>query len=105
MVGSMNNDKTVCEEKKHLGGKMVKVCIKAGENNVKGIIITGDFFAEPEEKFDEIIRKLIDLEAGLDDALTNTMNIFRNENIKLYGISLEDIEDVVKRAITRLKRQ
>lgn len=100
----MNDDKILCEEKKRFGGKMVKVCIKTKENNVRGVIIMGDFFVEPEEKFDELISKIANLEVSLDNALTSIMSIVKNENIKFYGISLEDIEDVVKRILVLLKQ-
>ncbi|MEM1532443.1 MAG: hypothetical protein QW164_00030 [Desulfurococcaceae archaeon] len=100
----MNSDKILCEEKKHFGGKMVKVCVKAKENNVRGVIITGDFFVDPEEKFDELTNKITNLEVSLDNALTSIMNIIRNGNIKFYGISLEDIEYVVKLILVLLKQ-
>lgn len=92
-----------CAEKKHPGGKLVKVCIKSTGSRVRGVILTGDFFVEPEESFDDILKKLRELSCELHEADTLVARLLESSGVKIYGLTIEDVRDAVMNAIKRVE--
>jgi lipoate-protein ligase A len=81
---------------KKLPGGLIKVQVKlAGKNIIQSVLITGDFFIEPRTS-------IYDLEARLkwsrvDDVEKEIREWFKN--VKIIGISPEDLIDLIKGAV------
>ncbi|UCD92927.1 MAG: hypothetical protein JSV43_03150, partial [Methanobacteriota archaeon] len=55
------------------------------------VIITGDFFAHPEEAIDELQENLRGVKANGDEVRKVLEEFFATEGLRLYGISLEGL--------------
>lgn len=80
-------------ELKVKGGKYIKCIIKIGEGKIKKIKFTGDFFMYPEEKIEEIEKKL-------EGVVLNEKEIGRIldeffENVEIIGATKEDFLRVI----------
>lgn len=95
--------KIVCGEKKRPGGKLVKLCVKVEGDRASGVILTGDFFAEPEEGFEELISSLSALGVQLSDLPRAVEEAVRRSGVKIYGIELEDIAEAIARAVEQAR--
>lgn len=91
--------KIVCGEKKRPGGKLVKLCVKVVGDKANGVLLTGDFFAEPEEGFEELINSLSALEAPLSDLPRVVEESVRRSGVRIYGAEPEDIAEAAARAL------
>ncbi|MEM2025282.1 MAG: hypothetical protein QXW94_03225 [Desulfurococcaceae archaeon] len=89
----------VCNERKRVGGKLIKICLKLDNCNVVGTILTGDFFAEPIEKFEEVSRVLVGSKVSLDGLLKYVIGLIEENNIELCGLTLNDIGEALDNAI------
>jgi lipoate-protein ligase A len=86
------NHKTICKEKKHPGGKLVKICVNIMGGEVQGVLLTGDFFAEPENAVEDLISSLLNLKCHLFELKEKALGIIRERSVKIIGINEEDIE-------------
>ncbi len=79
------------------GGKLLSAELSLEEGRMVGVKITGDFFMHPETS-------IIELEKTLEGApaaeLEDTVNTFFRENdITLFGVHVEDFAKVVRMAL------
>ena len=86
---------------KPLGSKLIRVSAEMetapGAPFVRSILIRGDFFAFPEDGFEEVEASLRDLPLdGLGTAFEAGMSARR---VSLVGISGADVEDILRKAI------
>lgn len=92
-----------CAEKKRPGGKLVKICLKLRNSEVNGVILTGDFFVEPEEVFEEVLKKLLELSCKLGEVSSSVLKLLESSNIKIYGLTIEDVKEALERAIRQVE--
>jgi len=92
----------VCGEKKHPGGKLVKICLRVIDGRVRGVLLSGDFFADPEDEAEQLIERLASLEAGLEEVAEEVLGEFSRVAAKIYGIDRDDVEEALKRALASL---
>ncbi len=96
----MGGVSVLCGEKKHAGGKLVKVCLKTQRDLVKGVFITGDFFVEPEEKFIELTYLLSVLETPIRNVADEVARILEGEKLlRIYGVTIEDVKEAIHTAV------
>lgn len=74
-------------------GKLLKISLEYNDRNKKilGLLITGDFFAYPEEAIEILEEKLVNTtlnEKTLNDKINN---IIRENNIELIGLNIEGL--------------
>ncbi|MEZ0393715.1 MAG: biotin--protein ligase [Desulfurococcaceae archaeon] len=89
-----------CGEKKREGGKLVKACVQVEGGEVVGILLTGDFFVEPEEAVDRLVGELSALRAPLEMAPEAVLEAVRRSGARLIGVGDEEIREAVRRAIS-----
>jgi hypothetical protein len=58
---------------------------------INDIVITGDFFAHPEESIDELQENLKGVRTEPDEIRTILENFFDRKGIRMYGISAEGV--------------
>jgi lipoate-protein ligase A len=82
-------------------GGLIRVSLSVGNNKIKEIFITGDFFAYPK-------RAVYDLEAEFKNAPENTENIkkiilnfFEKKKCEIPGVSPEDFVKVITEAVEK----
>ncbi len=93
-----------CGEKKHPGGKMVRVCVRATEEGlVEGVLLSGDFFAEPAEEFEKVLEELRGLRVGLGEVVERVLEALRARDVRLYGVTLDDVREALERALEMVK--
>ncbi len=90
----------VCGEKKSEGGKLVKVCVKLLGNTVRGVLISGDFFADPGEVFEELAQELADMEIEKSRVIALVTERIKKKNLEFIGISIGDIEEAIHKALS-----
>lgn len=73
------------------GGKTLKIDLELKGDRIVDIVISGDFFAHPEEAIDELERELKG--SSIDD-ITFIVNKFR-DRIELVGLSIDDILELL----------
>jgi len=78
--------------KKVTGGKTVKIELTTDNETIKEVIISGDFFAFPIEKFEELERSLEGVKARIDE-VKMVLNNFK-QDLTLVGISWTDLEEL-----------
>ncbi len=85
-------------------GGLIRLSVRVDHDRhiLKSIFITGDFFAYPE-------RSILDLEAALKNSssqdekiLTNVRNFFSTHDVKIPGVTADDIYLAIKTAIKEL---
>lgn len=94
----------ICSEKKHPGGKLVKVCLVLNNCTVSSISLTGDFFAEPIEKFEDISRSLLNSRKPINEVLEYVIKLIEMSGIKLYGLTVGDIKEALESALGHVKK-
>ncbi len=96
----MKTLRLVCGEKKRTGGKLVKICLKIENEIVEGILITGDFFADP-DLLDKINEELKDVRVPMDKTINFVLEKIKKEDLELLGVTLNDMADALKKALFR----
>ncbi len=94
--------KTISLVKKTPGGKTLKIdiTINSDEDKIIDIVISGDFFAYPPEKLEELEKKLKN--KLVEDAL-EIIDEYRNK-INLIGTNLQDVKELINQAIALVKK-
>lgn len=90
----------VCGEKKSEGGKLVKVCIKLLGNTVRGVLISGDFFVDPGEVFEELAQELANIEIERNEVTALVTERIKKKKLEFIGISMRDIEEAIYKALS-----
>ncbi|MFQ5885385.1 MAG: lipoate protein ligase C-terminal domain-containing protein [Thermoplasmata archaeon] len=71
-------------------GKFLKITMDFN-GEIKEVVITGDFFAHPEEAIDELQETLKGVKAEGKEIRRVLEKFFSREGMHLYGISLEGL--------------
>lgn len=95
----MSEASIICDEKKHAGGKIVKACIKIRDDLVKGVMISGDFFVEPAENFEELLKELASMEVKKDEVIALVTESLKKKNVEFSGITVEDVTEVLSKIL------
>lgn len=86
---------TICESlsgiKRVSGGKTLKIDLRICGDRVEEIVISGDFFAYPEELIDELENSLNGIKI---DEIPVVLNSFRDK-IVFTGISFNDLLELI----------
>jgi lipoate-protein ligase A len=87
-------------EYKMPGGKLVVIDLDVREGRLAHVQLSGDFFLEPDHALQAINRALDGLSVELDDdALAGVVRDALPPDTRMYGISVEAIAVVVRRAL------
>jgi uncharacterized protein (UPF0335 family) len=97
----------VCGEKKHPGGKLVRACIRLDEEKgtIHGVLLSGDFFADPEEEMEKLIERLETLETTPDKLIEHVKSAFQELKATVYGITVDDVVEALQRALAKTTRE
>ncbi|MEE9115924.1 MAG: lipoate protein ligase C-terminal domain-containing protein, partial [Thermoplasmata archaeon] len=71
-------------------GKFLKICMDFDET-IKEIVITGDFFAHPEQAIDELQENLTGARAESGEIKMILEDFFKEKGVRMYGISFEGL--------------
>jgi lipoate-protein ligase A len=71
-------------------GKFLKITMDFDEV-INDIVITGDFFAHPEESIDELQENLKGVKTEPDEIRTILEDFFEEKGVRMYGISVEGV--------------
>ncbi|MEM3948894.1 MAG: hypothetical protein QXM76_04810 [Zestosphaera sp.] len=91
----MDEVRIACAEVKRPGGKVIKACLKLQGSLVKGAVLTGDFFADPAEGFEEVLQELTKMETPVSKVVEKILELLRGKEVRFYGVTLEDVEEVL----------
>ncbi len=84
---------------KHVeGGKLIRAYAEAVGGRLVSVIITGDFFAFPEEAVEELEKFLVGVSLKEDEIKSAVQEFLRRRGVVLAGVSASDIAEVVYRA-------
>lgn len=83
-------------EHKRIDGKLIVVSFDYNGGIFSNVAISGDFFAFPEEEVDNL-EKSINGRSFLE--LEDILERFFTFNIRVYGITKEDLTEIFRRAI------
>jgi lipoate-protein ligase A len=87
-------------EYKMPAGKLVVVDLEIVEGRLERVVVSGDFFLEPDEALEAIDAALTGLPAGTDTAgLARAIEAGLPEGTSMYGVSAEAIAIAVRRAV------
>jgi len=92
--------KHVSRVKRVAGGKTLKIDAKICSGVIEEIVISGDFFAYPEELVDEMEHKLRGRRAG---EIREILESYRGL-IEFAGVSLEDIAELIMEILAECGR-
>jgi hypothetical protein len=82
-------------EYKARNGKLVRCSIQVSQNMIKWIKFTGDFFIYPEEKIEELERRMI---GAKKEEISKRIREFFG-GVKAVGAGADDFIEVIMRAI------
>uniref|UniRef100_A0A7J3ZLV5 Lipoate--protein ligase n=1 Tax=Fervidicoccus fontis TaxID=683846 RepID=A0A7J3ZLV5_9CREN len=91
-----------CGEKKRFEGKMVRVCVAVENDEVLDVLLTGDFFVEPEEGYDILLeeaRRILLERRSLEELARRLEKVLIENDIRLYGIAVDDVIEALQRAL------
>jgi len=91
-----------CGEKKRPGGKLVRVCVRVEAGRIRGILITGDFFAEPDEAFERLLEGLREVDASPEEAQRLLEEAMAASGVEIHGAGVEEALEALKRALAPL---
>lgn len=88
--------KTLSLVKRSSRGKTIKIDLTIDEENkvIKDIVVSGDFFAYPPEKLEELEDKLKNKHVSEVDKVIDEYR----DTLELVGASLDDLRELVKKA-------
>jgi hypothetical protein len=89
----------LCDEKKRAGGKIVKACVKIHGDLVEKVMISGDFFVDPAEKFEELLQELSNMKLRKDAVVTAVAELLRKKELEFSGVTIEDILEVLNKIL------
>jgi len=76
-------------------GKLLKIFLNYNKktNTIDKIIITGDFFAYPEEAIELMEKELVNIRLNRDDLITKIDLIIKQNNIEFIGLNAQGLTD------------
>jgi len=87
-------------EYKMPGGKLVVADLEIVEGRLERVVVSGDFFLDPDEALEAINAALTGLAADADAAaLAHAVEADLPEGTSMYGVSAEAIAIAVRRAV------
>jgi len=87
-------------EYKMPGGKLVVVDLEVLGGRLERVVVSGDFFLDPDEALEAIDTSLTGLSASTDTAaLANAVQAGLPEGTTMFGLSAEAIAIAVRRAV------
>jgi|SRR5690606_23797670 len=87
-------------EYKMPGGKLVVVDLAVAGGRLDRVVVSGDFFLDPDEALEAIDAALTGLPAGADSAtIARALEAGLPEGTTMYGVSAEAIAVAVRRAV------
>ena len=74
-------------------GKLLKISLDYNDKNKKilGLIITGDFFAYPEESIEILEKKLVNTTLNEKILMDKINNVIRENKIEFIGLNVEGL--------------
>ena len=93
----MSGCKWLSGVKRVSGGKTLKIDIRICGDVIEDIVLSGDFFAHPEELVDELENSLKGLKAS---KAVDVINSFRDK-IEFTGITIDDVIDLINKLLMR----
>ncbi|HEV2528947.1 MAG TPA: biotin--protein ligase [Thermomicrobiales bacterium] len=83
------------------GGKLVKVDFAVEDNQLRDVVVSGDFFLYPEETLEDIRSALEGMDAGTaEDGIADRIRGSLDAGAELLGTSPEAIAVAVRRALS-----
>ena len=73
------------------GGKLIKTSLDYGSGKINGIMITGDFFAHPEEGIEMLEAELVGMGLDRKALLEKIEGFVARKRIVLFGIDPESL--------------
>jgi lipoate-protein ligase A len=87
-------------EYKMPGGKLVVVDLEIADGRLDRVVVSGDFFLEPDEALEAIDAALAGLPAATDaEGLARAIEDGLPEGTAMYGVSAQAIAIAVRRAV------
>jgi lipoate-protein ligase A len=83
---------------KALGG-LIRVTLEQIDEQIKEIVVSGDFFMFPSNAIEKIEEKLIGVKTTGNEILDTLKNLYSSQSIESPGVSPEDFESAIKLAI------
>jgi hypothetical protein len=80
-------------------GGLIRVTLEEVEEQIKEIVVSGDFFMFPSNAIEKIEEKLIGTKTTGSEILDTLKNIYSSLPIESPGITPEDLESAIKLAI------
>ncbi len=85
------------------GEKLLRIDIEFDTNRsdnkkIKKLVITGDFFAYPEEVIQKIEEELVGVDAGRKAITKKVRDILRREKAEFIGLSPESVAEAIMKA-------
>ena len=79
-------------------GKLIKIHADIKNNKIQNIKITGDFFCHPEEKFEQIEKRLKDTTFEKGFILKKINEVVHQHQLTLVGVSSQDLAETISQA-------
>ena len=80
-------------------GGLIRVTLEEVENQIKEIVVSGDFFMFPSNSIEKIEENLIGKQTTGNEILDTLKNLYTSLPIESPGVSPEDFESAIKLAI------
>jgi hypothetical protein len=88
---------------KPAGGKLLRMSLLWEDGLVRGLSIRGDFFAHPEEGFDEVEKAMIGTSVNeLGESFARETDA---RGVKLYGLTPQDVGDAIASILSKAKTE
>ncbi len=83
-------------------GKTIRVCVDIEGALIKKVVFTGDFFMEPGDEIDNLMKLIKDVKIDDKEIYRKIRLFFKNKGISLFGATPEDFENALKEAIAQI---
>ncbi len=85
--------------KKIPGGKTIKIDVDVDDNVIRNIVVSGDFFAYPEERLEELENAI------KGKTISSAINIIKSfsDKIILLGVSFDDIIELLNKVLNKVE--
>jgi len=66
---------------------------------VERVMISGDFFVDPAEKFEELLQELSFMRIRKDEVVTVVAELLKRKELEFSGVTTEDILEVLNKIL------
>ena len=80
-------------------GGLIRVTLEVVENQIKEIVLSGDFFMYPSDAINKIEEQLVRTNVTGSEILDKLKTLYSSMSIESPGVSPEDLESAIKLAI------